>query len=166
MILFAATKRLNGRQIVVHFVAAWPFIYAFNLLAYLTDLSLFKMLAPDKKPDFLQTLEDSKIPMDELTRYFFYLNTGWFWGLCIAFSISLGITLKKRWFWLNPIIAYFLAYGIFKNPLNIGGWHTTIYLRTMPWSIFWFLTAGLLSLAAGCWLFFSKKVNEFITKAA
>jgi hypothetical protein len=161
-------KKLNGRQILLHFIAALLFVYGFALLFSLTDISLFKMLEPGAKPGFIYSLTTGKVPMEEFNRYVFYTTTSWIWGLAVAFLFSLGITLKKRWFWMDPAIAFLLAFLVCKHPLSnqYPGWHTTIFMELVPWSVFWHTTIGLLSIAAALGVFFSKKANNFITRAA
>ncbi|MDB5005760.1 MAG: hypothetical protein JWP45_153 [Mucilaginibacter sp.] len=49
-------------------------------------------------------------------------------GLLIAFSISLAITAKKSWYWVNSLIVFLAAALLLR--FHLLGWH---YLATYSW---------------------------------
>lgn len=162
-------KRINWRQVLIHFLAAWPIIYAFKLLSALSDIFIFKSFIPGNKPEFLQAINEGQVSLEEFTRYVYITNTFGFWGYLLAFLISLTISIRRNWFWVNSIIASFGIYMIYLNPLGqkyTTGWHTTIYPNLIPTSIFWYVVTAGLCLAVGLWLFFSRRANNFIGQTA
>ena len=164
----ALIKRLNWRQILIHFSAIWLFIHSFQLSSYLIDLHLFKMIIPGNKPDLMQALKDQTVSWDEVKTYIFLVSSFWFYGLLLGFLISLITSIKRHWFWLNAIIPSCGAYFIYRMPFHgkyPAGWHTTNYSYDIPTSIFWYATVAILCLAIGLWMFFSRRMNRFIAES-
>ena len=162
-------KRINWRQILVHFLAAWPIIYAFKLLSVFSDISIFKLFIPGNKPEFLQAMNEGQVSLVAFTRYVYVTSTFGFWGYLLAFLISLTISFRRHWHWANSIIASLGIYIIYQNPLGrkyTTGWHSTIYPNPIPTSIFWHIVTAGLCLAVGFWLFFSRHANNFIGQTA
>ena len=169
-------KRLNWRQIVIHFLATWLIMYSFKLSSYLIDIGHFKTIMPGNKPDLIQALKGSIVSLDEFEDYIFLTSSFWFYGLLLGLLISLIISIKRHWFWFNTIISscgvYFIfsfrVYFIYGMPFHekySAGWHTTIYSNNIPPSIFWHTTIAVLCLAAALWMFFSRRMNRFIAES-
>jgi len=161
-------KRLNGRHILVHFIAAWPFIYASRLLAYFYDIRLFKILMQGNFKDMVGELQREKITAAEVVGYSSFVNTAWWWGLLVAFFISLWMARRWHGWWINSLIATILVcfvrylYIFLQSRIHPGGWYSIIYKYPMQTSIRSFIVVALLCVGAGCVLFFSKRINAFI----
>jgi len=163
-------KRLNGRHILVHFIAALPFIYASRLLAYFYDIRQFKILMKGNFKDMIEELQREKITAAEVVGYSSFVNTAWWWGLLVAFFLSLW--MAKRWhgWWINSLIATILVcfvrylYSFLQSGIHPGGWYSIIYKYPMQKSIRSFIVVAILCVGAGCVLFFSKRINAFIAK--
>jgi hypothetical protein len=78
----------------------------------------------------------------------------------------LAISIKKKWYWVNSLIAFLTVYLLWRF-----GIMTQPYLRylfAVPGlyfkdnTIWYFLINGLIMLAIGLMLFFLKRVTEFI----
>jgi hypothetical protein len=169
-------KKLNWRQILIHFLAIWLIMYSLKHSSYFIDMRIFKMIIPGNKPDLLQALKENTVSWDEVKTYISLTSSFWFYGLLLGFLISLIISIKRRWYWVNTIISSCGVYLIYRMPevfFNYrmsfdkkysAGWHTTIYPNYITPSIFWYTTVAVFCLAAALFLFFSKRVNKFIAK--
>ena len=128
-------RKLNWRLILIHFLALWLFMDAFRLFASLYDYNFLHAL----KHAF-STLKGSSKALNDLR--LLYPNTNLaerladdlkrmtlmqFVGLLGAFLISLRVTLKMRWFWLNSVFAFFAGFLIFKYYRSIPGKYDLIH---------------------------------------
>ena len=87
--------KINIRQLIIHFVATWFFVYAFYVLGPLLDYK-FLFLGHVNPGDFkaLDRIDSDKKMITEFA----------FVGLAIAFIIMLLISRKWKWGIANPII--------------------------------------------------------------
>lgn len=148
-------RKLNWRHILVHFVAFWFFIYAFQTLSYLHD------------PDGIKQLSDKNTQAHGLTNLELWENISGQAGLVVGFIISITISIKRHWFWINSFIAFVLIYFLFK--FNLLGWP---HLKNFFWSLgrklnpssIEFLFNGIVLLTIGLLIFFLKGLNRFVDK--
>ena len=140
-------------------------MYSFKLSSYLTNIRIFKMIIPGNKPDLIQGFRAGTVSWEEVKTYIYLTSSFWFYGLLVGFVISLIVSIKRRWFWVNTIIPSCAVFFIYRMPFErnySAGWHTTFHSDKIPPSIFWYTTAAVLCLAAALFLFFSKRMNKFI----
>ena len=151
-------SRLNWRLILIHFIATWFFIQSFFLLSSLHDLKGYEV--------FTHKWQSESYDSQRFSSEINWLYTPPYVGLLVAFSISLFITIKNKWFWLNSVIVLVLNY--FLKRFGFDGWH---YLKLIfllpgqylnPHSALYYLTNGIPMLTIGLLLFFSKLTNRFI----
>lgn len=151
-------SRFNWRLMLIHFIAMWFFMYAFFILCRLHDLNAYEVFT--KK--WQQNSFDVKRYMSEI----YWLYGSPYVGLLVAFIISLFISIKKKWFWLNSVIVFLIVYLL--RRFDIDGWHYLKYIFLSPGDLFdqysagEYLVNGLPLLAIGLFLFFSKRINKFI----
>jgi len=88
-------------------------------------------------------------------------------GLLTGFLISLAITIKKHWYWVNSLIVFLLASLLLRY--HLFGWNYLSYIFMAlgavfkEYSIGYFLVNGLVMLTIGLMLFFLKQVQKFIS---
>ena len=88
-------------------------------------------------------------------------------GLLTGFLISLAITIKKHWYWVNSLIVFLTASLLLRY--HLFGWYYLSYIFQAPGSIFkaysigYFLVNGLIMLTIGLLLFFLKWPVQFIS---
>ena len=158
-------SRLNWRQILIHFVAFWFFIHAFQTLSYLYDTKLIDIIRYSNRQDSIKTLTDNGTTASDLVYLQLWTSTSGFIGLLIAFIISLTISIKRHWFWINALIAFILTYFLYR--FNLLGWN---YLKQFFWylgqkfnnSTAEFLFNGIILLTIGLLFFLLKRPNQFI----
>jgi hypothetical protein len=86
-------------------------------------------------------------------------------GLLVAFIISMTISIKRHWFWINSFIAFIVIYFPYK--FDLLGW---TYLKRIFWyigqrfnnSTSEFLFNGIVLLVIGLLIFFLKRLIRFI----
>ena len=150
-------SQLNSRLMIIHFIAFWFFIYAFQTLAFLHDYSFLYLGQDSITQDNLPARFDRDM---ELIRQAGNI------GLLVAYIISWSISTKRDWFWLNSVIIFLLAFAL-KN-LGWLGWKYLDHIFMAPAKLFiehsvWgYLTSGLIMIAIGSLLFFSKRIIRYI----
>jgi hypothetical protein len=153
--------QLNWRQIIIHFIASFCLMLAFRMLTFLTNIKLLEtVLYP--KSDLNE--EQGKILSDVLS-FSITISLIGSLGLLISFIISLTISLKKKWGWINSILVFLIIYSL--GWLSIRGESITSVLFTALGKLstnlkFEIFASGMLLITTSFLLFFSKKVNKFI----
>ena len=88
-------------------------------------------------------------------------------GILIAFGISLTISIKRRWFWVNAVLVLLLAWLL--NKFNLLGW---TYAKPFFWFIggpfhntaLEFIINGSILLTIALLIFLLPQTNRFIEK--
>lgn len=167
-------QKLNWRQILVHAVATWFFIYAFQLLAYLYNTTMYdglQKLSNSNDDDLNNFLKDKGFTMGDLILYFYYATAVWLLGLFVAFLISLSISRRKNWFWANALIVSLLM--CFLRAYDLLGWSFLKTIFLAPGEIFkssahytalYLLTNGTILLALGIFTFSNRRIIAFIDR--
>lgn len=86
-------------------------------------------------------------------------------GYLFAFILSLVISIRKKWFWLNSLFVLLLAFFLFRY-FDLG-WsvlkNIVLYFRSKTdKSIFLFSSFGIVIMAIGLVIFFAKPFIRFI----
>jgi hypothetical protein len=158
-------SRLNWRQVLLHFVAFWFFIHAFQILSYLYDTKLLDTVRQSNGQVTTKILVDSGTNATGITYFLLWTSVSRLIGLLVAFIISLIISFKRHWFWINALIAFILTYILYR--FDLLGW---IYLK--PFFLYLgqkfsnstveFLVNGIILLTIGLLIFFLQRSNPFI----
>jgi hypothetical protein len=158
-------SKLNWRQILIHFVASWFFIHAFHTLSYLYDTKVIDVVRQSNGKADYDFLIDSGVEASDLTYFLVWTSISEFIGLVVAFLISLAISIRRRLFWVNALLAFIIASLLYR--WNLLGW---TYLKQFYWylgqtfnsSTVEYLFYGIALLTIGLLIFFLKRSNEFI----
>lgn len=157
--------KINWRQILVHFVAFWFFIHAFQTLSYLYDTKLVDEVRPSNGQDIIKTLSKNGTSASDLSFFVLWTSVSGFIGLLFAFIVSLTISIKRHWFWINSLIAFILTYILYR--FDLLGWtylrQFFLYLgQQFNNSTIEFLLNGVVLLTIGVLIFFLRRPNQFI----
>jgi hypothetical protein len=158
-------SRLNWRQIVIHFIASFFFIYAFMTLAYLYDSKLLDRIRLSNQVDKIQGIETVKYSTVDFINFLRIPLYSAIVGLWIAFIISLVISIRRKWFWFNSLITFLLTYFLYR--FDLIGWR---YLKNIFLALgqlfndtfIELLLNGTLMLTIGLFLFFLRPILRFI----
>jgi len=165
MALHNFISKLNWRQIILHLIAFWFFIYAFETFAYLTEPKLIELFRHSGHQITKTTLEENGMFSSNITDLLFTVTAAGLTGLVVAFIISLVISIRNHWFWVNSLIVLLM----FFIPVNLG-----FLSRQSLTKIFWvpgqifsdtrieFLANGIILLSIGLLIFFWKRSKRFI----
>jgi hypothetical protein len=153
-------SKLNWRQILLHLIAFWFFIYAFETFSYLTDTKLIELFRHSNQYITRTTLEENGMSASNISDSLFKVDIAGLIGLVVAFIISLVISIRQHWFWVNSLIALL----IFFIPVNLR------FLRKIFWvprQIFddvtiEFLLNGIILLTIGLLILFWSRPKRFI----
>jgi hypothetical protein len=156
--------KINWRQIVVHFVACCFFIFAFTTLSYLYDTKIVDIVRQSNF-NFDEAIKNKDVTALDFAYFAIWTSTSGTVGLLAAFLISLIISIKRRWFWVNSLIVLLTIY--FLMWVTDFGWS---YLRKYFWApgqLFSnttteFIINGILLIAIGLIFFFANRTNQFI----
>lgn len=165
MILQNFITRLNWRQIVIHFIAFWFFIHAFQTLSYLFDTKLVDTVRQSNGQLTSRALTDKKIEASDLTYFVLWTSVSGFFGLLVAFIISVAISIKRHWFWINALISFLLMYILYRFDLLGWTYLKQIFLyvgQKFNNSTIEFLFNGIILLIIGVLIFFLRQPNKFI----
>jgi hypothetical protein len=152
--------KINVRQLIIHFIATWLFVYAFYTLGALYDYK-FLYLSP---ADLGNVKSVYRIVHDKRV-----INNIAFLGLGAAFVISIDITRKWKWGIANPLIVLliifvlkyygFLGWTTLKDFFQTAGSFINVNSRIG------IIINGGLMLIFGSYLFFQKDIQLFINKS-
>jgi hypothetical protein len=131
----------------------------------LCNTRLLEIVRHSNTQELNQKLVDNNVSAADLTYFVVWTNTSGFIGLIVAFVISLAISIKRHWFWLNSLVVLIVTYVLYR--LDLLGW---AYLKKFFWrfgQIFSsikieFIVNGALLLMIGLLIFFLKRPNAFI----
>src|ERR1700733_8707849 len=163
-----AKPKFNPRQIVLHFLASWLFIVSFRYLAYLSNIRIFKTILADSNPFNLdEALKEGKITLFQFIKYNLFVNNSWLWAIFVALLLSLVVSFKKHWSWINSVLVYVLAYFSYIIPfkhLGLARWHWVTFYNPVPDSVAGYLGMGVFCFFLGLAVFLLNPVNLFIDK--
>jgi hypothetical protein len=163
-------SKLNWRLMVVHFIACWFIYHAFWQLGYLYDYNYMEKVmhqisfkGHQMKINNYQGLDGYRMGMISVNALLIS-----FGSLLLSFVISLLLSLKHKWYWVNSVVVLLTTITIFG--LNRFYWD---YLRPVfqaPGRLFksdwaFILTNGVVMLVIGLALFFWKRIIRFINGA-
>jgi hypothetical protein len=150
-------SNLNIRLIIINLLAFWLFFYAFQTLAFLHDYYFLCLPA-----EHLMRLNfPARLAADKNI----VMQAGNF-GLLAAYVISWFIAQKKEWHWLNGVISFVITFILCY--LGWFGWSFLHVVFLAPQKLFepvswWgYLTSGLIMIALGSLVLFSKRVIRYI----
>jgi hypothetical protein len=159
-------SRINWRQLLVHFIAGVFFVYAFTTFSYLYD-TRFVVAYRIGYVEAGSIFTAHGVTIPDLMNFAFLVTVSGILGSLAAFIISMKISLKRGWFWVNPVIILTATYILSKFtsltarlPKPI---HGLISLATGD-PILETAIYGVLLLAVGTFIFFYPRLNRFIEK--
>jgi hypothetical protein len=158
-------RRLNWRQILLHYIVFCLFIYAFQTISPVFDPSLLELIRRSHGHPTDQAFIDTDIQASDLVKFATFINVSGLVGLLVAFVISLIISIKRHWFWLNAVIALVMTYLFYVFDL-LG----LTYVKKIAWFLaekfenatLAFLVSGIFLMIIGLSIFFLKRPNQFI----
>ena len=159
-------SKLNWRLMVIHLIAYWFFIHSFLMFSYLHD-NKFLMILLNHSKSWFNNPKGWRFDVSSFSIDMLWINLSKPIGLLTGFLISLAITIKKRWYWVNSLIVFLVAALLLR--FHLFGWHYLSYVFLAPGSVFkeysigYFLVNGLVMLTIGLMLFFLKWPTQFIT---
>lgn len=151
-------SKVNWRQMLIHFLAMWFFIQSFFILSFLHDLRIDKIFTEEWKAESTDGTQ--------ITSALYWMYISPYVGLLVAFFISLSISIKRKWFWLNSVLVFILAFLL--RRVQLDGWKYLKHIFLAPGQIFYhnpilyYLANVLPMFLIGFLLFFSRTTNKFI----
>lgn len=150
---------------LIHFLAFCFFIYAFQTLSFLYDTTLVETVRHSSEQEAIKTINKEGKTASDLVYFSTWVNTSGFIGLLVGFAISLIISFKRQWFWVNSILTFILTYLLFRFDLLAWTFIKKIFLlsgQLFNKSTMEFLLAGTILLTIGFLIFFLRQPNQFI----
>lgn len=159
-------SRINWRQLLVHFIAGLFFIHAFIALSHLYD-TRFIVAYRSSYEIAMNTLVAHGVTIYDIMNFTYWVSAAGSIGFLAAFIISMIISIKRGWFWLNPVIVLIATYLINRFiPLGdqlLRPIHPLIKITTNN-PIVETAIYGALLLAVGTFIFFYPRLTRFIEK--
>ena len=131
-----------------------------------TIVNLVNILRQSNFETGTDILKKHGISTEEFAAFLLFTNFSALAGLLVAFIISLIISSRQHWYWMNSLLAFIVTYILFR--FDLLGWE---YLR----KIFWypgqlfkntaseFLINGIILLSIGLLVFFLPRSKRFIS---
>jgi len=136
--------RLNWRLILFHLVACWCFTYAFSLFSWLYDLNYVKYALTHSNREVFKMPGFTNQRVADMALWSALSYPA---GLLACFILSMIISRKKRWFWLNGFISFLVACLLFH--FKFTGWIWLKYIFLTPGELFGVFSAGYFILNGG-----------------
>lgn len=157
--------KLNWRQILVHIIATWFFMYAFQILSCLHHINLLDIVREPNDQLRSQLLRKNGTDASDLTYFSLITSISSMIGLITAFIVSFTISLKQHWFWVNSVLVLVIAYSL--SWVDFSAWSFLKNIFLTPGEIFSntylkFLFNEIILLTFGLLFFYFKKINQFI----
>lgn len=142
-------------------------MYSFQTLSFLQNASLIDILRQSGNNDLSLTLSKKGFSSVDIFNFTLWISVANTIGLLVAFGISLAISIKRKWFWLNSLLVLFIMLVL--NQFDMLGWKYLKRIFLMPGEIsqnitLEFLINGLILLVLGILTFFWARTNQFIAK--
>lgn len=155
--------RINWRQIIIHALAFWFFMYSFETFTLLFFKDLVKLVLQNSNVE--EAIRNKNISVNEVVDLQIFLSIAPLAGLLTAFVISLLLSIKQKWFWPNSILTLLLV--LFCLKFKLTGWEYIRDYCTYPGRQFSNITVeilvnGLLLFIPGILLFTLPVFNRFI----
>ena len=125
-------SRLNGKHILIHFVAFWFIGHGVMILSRLRYLELSEIVrtSADIKNEAIARNISAADPVNLLV----IMRLSFPAGILAAFIIALFICYTRKLFWLNSFLAFAVAFIL--NRFNLFGWQYLINIFLLPGSSF------------------------------
>jgi hypothetical protein len=152
-------SNFNARLMIIHFIAFWLFIWAFETLAFLHDYEFLFSIT--------QTFNRINLRSQVNADLDFIMEAGNI-GLLAGYVMSWIISTKKGWHWINSIVIFVLAFLI-RNFLTRSFPDNILLLPGGPfrvYSIWAHIVLPIILIGVGLLLFFSKQIIRFIDPAS
>ncbi len=153
--------KLNWRHILTHFIAFWFFRHAFMILSYLQNIDLVDIMLHSNSKDTIRTNTTNA----ELINFMLWTGAASTIGLMVGLLIAILIQIKRRWFWLNSLIAFLAIFLLTR--FGLSGWNIMKQVFLAPGQIthnttIEFLINGVILLAIALFILFFKPLTRFI----
>jgi hypothetical protein len=126
-------KRINPVQIFIHAVAIYCLGIGSSILAALLDIEGLELLHQFRTGGMMRGENSEKI-----SRLIIITGIGMVAGIGTGFILSLVLSIRRQWLWLNSLLAVLLNFGFLMLMLNV---------KIQFGNVLWFL-AKLLNLSA------------------
>jgi len=112
-------RKLNWKHIIANFLGIWFCAHGFQILFYLRNVKLSELIrhSTDVEKDLRSHQYFTVIDITDLA---VATGFGFIIGVLFAFTLAILISVKRDWFWLNSLLAFFL-FLIF-NYLHLLRW--------------------------------------------
>jgi len=151
-------SKLNWRLMVIHFIACWFFIHASKVLFSLHDHEFLMNVIANRNTGGLNA--------GRFANDVHLLSLAGYAGLIVGCILSIMISLKQRWYWINTLIIFVVA-GVLER-FELLGWNALQSVFTSPGDLlnlpspWYYLLNGGIMVAVGLVLFFLKGPVQFI----
>ena len=137
------SKRLNWKQIFVHFLGMFLIALAFQSFAYLTNLDFSELIRNSSNAE--RELLKQKNEATAINDLYFSIEISRTIGFIVGFAISLIVSSKRRWHMANSMIA--LVIILLLGFADLLGWTFEKSVFMFPVS---FLPGASYYIVAGC----------------
>lgn len=153
-------KKINYKQIILHFVATCFFISSSSSFSRLYNSRILKIIFENGVENILKNPEKYEITTMDMSNFSLTTSISNIIGIIVAFFISIIISIKNKWSILNSIIVLMICFILNRfilldlNFIYAGSFTKNLILN--------FSISGLLFLIIGGFIFFSNFLTSKI----
>ncbi len=151
------SKRLNWKQILVHFFGMLFLALAFQSFAYLTNLDLSESIRNSNSAG--RELIKQEANATTLNDLYFSIEMARLIGFALGFAISLIVSSMRRWYWMNSAIS--LCIILLLGFTDLLGWSFKQSVFLLPATFLpgasYYVVIGCLLLALAIFLLLLKR---------
>jgi len=159
-------SKLNWRLILIHFVATWFIFHALWEFGFLYDYNYLEAISSRINEHNYRDFNNYRgLDGERISKILYYAILTKLGGVLGGFIISLLLSFKHKWLWVNSLIVLLMTFILFC--LDRFYYDHIRFITQAPGKIFksdWahLITNGLIMLAIGLLLFFNKRLIRFI----
>jgi hypothetical protein len=135
------------------------------MFVYLYNVGLVDAFSQSKGQHSRGNFIDKGFTGSDLLSLSLWLSIAGFIGLLFAFIVSVVVSVRRRWFWVNALIVSVAIYFLYV--FRLLGWEYVGYVFGFPGSLLnntaaRCLTTGVILLTIGLLILFSKRTEQFV----
>jgi len=154
------SKKINWKQVFVHFLGMLFFALAFQSFAYLTNLNLSELIRHSNNAE--REIIRQEAGATTLNDLYFSIELARTIGFVLGFLVSILISRIRNWYWVNSTLSLIMI--LLLGFAGLLGWSSTNFLLLFPFRFLsgssYYILIGIVLLAIGIILLLIKQPIE------
>ncbi|WP_298391573.1 hypothetical protein [Flavobacterium sp.] len=158
--------KINWRIILLHSIATIFIILCTQQFVKLNDIEIIKLIDKYGAENSLKQLQKDTNGISRISDFLLWNSMSNMIGLLTGFILSLIIIIRKKMFWLNSLIIFFIGLlfiklGLFKNHIINTLFYSFDDIFPKLGLLYKYIIKGTILLSITLLIFFNKWINNF-----